>query len=82
MRHLLGVTPLKPGFEEIRFAPQFGPLTRLSAAVPTARGAFTIDARREGGRWAVDLVTPAPVKVVTGEGERSLPAGTHHVNFR
>ena len=81
VRHLLGVMPLKPGFEEIRFAPQFGPLTRLSAAVPTARGVFTVDARREGGRWTVDLVTPAPVKVVTGEGERSLPAGSHRVYF-
>ena len=81
VRHLLGVTPLKPGFGEIRFAPQFGPLSRISAAVPTARGAFTIDARREDGRWTVDFATPAPVKVASDGGERSFPAGSHRVHF-
>ena len=51
------------------------------AAACSARGVFTIDARREGGRWTVDLVTPAPVEVVTGEGERALPAGSHRVHL-
>ncbi|KAK6357614.1 hypothetical protein TWF718_001922 [Orbilia javanica] len=37
-RYLLGVRPLKPGFEKILIAPQPGSLTQFRGTVPTMRG--------------------------------------------
>lgn len=76
-RYVLGVTPAKPGWEEISFKPQFGPLNRVRAVVPTPKGAFRVEATREGDSWCVELVSPAPVRAKGSV----LPAGRHVLVF-
>lgn len=42
-RYILGVTPLKPGFKEVKIAPQLGGIKNLKAKVPTAKGPVEIE---------------------------------------
>ena len=42
-RYVLGVKILKPGYEEVEVKPNFGPLKRVSAVVPTPKGPIIID---------------------------------------
>ena len=61
-RRVLGVTPLKPGFEEVAVRPRPGPLKRLSGAVPTPKGLVRLSMELKGGVWRVSLSSPAPAK--------------------
>ena len=74
-RYLLGVTPLEPGFEKIRIAPQFGPLQMVKGTVPTAKGPVTIV--YENGTLIV--ASPVPIRLVFAGEMRDLPAGTHRL---
>jgi len=42
-RYVLGVKPTKPGFAAADVKPNFGPLKRVSAQVPTLKGVIAID---------------------------------------
>jgi hypothetical protein len=59
-RRVLGVTPLKPGFEEVAVRPRPGPLKRLSGAVPTPKGLVRLSMELKGGVWRVSLSSPVP----------------------
>lgn len=58
-RHLLGVTPLEPGFGKISIRPAFGNLKSASGLVPTAKGGVRI----EYADGVLRLETPAPARV-------------------
>jgi len=61
-RWVLGVKPLKPGFEEISITPHPGFLNRLSGTVPTPQGPVRLDMERKGGRWHCKVTTPREVE--------------------
>ncbi len=42
-RYVLGVKPLEAGYGKVEVKPNFGPLMRVSAVVPTPKGGITID---------------------------------------
>jgi len=44
-RYVLGVKPLEAGYGKVEVKPNFGPLKRVSAQVPTPKGCITIDWR-------------------------------------
>ena len=72
-RCILGVTPLRPGFETISIAPQPGGLKRVRATVPTAKGSVAISI--DGDR--LEVRTPAAARVVWRGKETEVSAGTH-----
>ncbi len=81
-RHVFGVAPAKPGFEEISVRPHPGDLARRSGVVPPPRGKLRLAMERRGGVWRVSLDTPAPtVFELCGEARR-LPAGAHEFEIR
>ena len=76
-RRVLGVNPLKPGFEEISISPHPGPLKRLSGTVPTPQGPVRLKMERVGVRWNVEVETPKAAEFsFTGRVMR-LVAGRH-----
>lgn len=60
VRYLLGVTPLEPGMNKVRIAPQVGGLSTVSGRVPTTRGPVTVKINE--GRLEVDTPVPAIVE--------------------
>ena len=76
-RRVLGVTPLKPGFEEISIRPRPGPLKRLAGTVPTPQGPVRLKMERGGGRWNVELETPRAAEFSLGGRAVRLGAGRH-----
>ena len=46
-RYVLGVRPLKPGFEKILIRPQAGTIDGLQGSVPTIRGTVTVGVRQK-----------------------------------
>ena len=62
-RFVLGVTPLEPGFKKVNIRPNFGPLKKVSATVPTQAGPVRIEFA--DGRLSV--APPAPA-IVDWEG--------------
>lgn len=62
--HVLGVTPLAPGFRRARIAPQFGDLDFARGAYPTPRGRIAVAWRRTGADTVtLQLEVPAGVEV-------------------
>ena len=72
-RCILGVTPLKPGFDVISIAPQPGGLRKVSARVPTAKGVVSIDI--DGARLKVR--TPTTSRVVWQGRAKEVEEGEH-----
>ena len=61
-RWVLGVNPLKPGFDEVSVSPRPGFLRRLSGAVPTPRGSIGVNLRFDGKGGVVgEVVLPQGV---------------------
>ena len=77
-RHVLGVTPLEPGFRKISIRPQLGGLKRIRGSVPTVAGTVTVEATAD--KLVFD--TPTPAEVVFGGVSRSFPAGRHEMAAR
>jgi alpha-L-rhamnosidase len=83
--YVLGVQPAKPGFAEIRVAPRPGDLRWAYGRMPTPAGIVTVNWRREGKKFSIDLRLPGAIptrlelpatgKVVVTEGKaRKLSA--------
>ena len=72
-RHVLGVTPLEPGFSRISVRPKLGGLKHVKGTVPTAAGPVGVEA--VPGK--LKLTVPAPAEVVFGGITRCVPAGSH-----
>ena len=73
-RHVLGVTPRKPGFEEVLVCPHPGPLKRLSGVVPTLHGPVRLEMKRTDTGWNVSIESPRPfVFKFGGRVERHPP---------
>ena len=82
-RFVLGVTPLKPGFETVSIRPHPGPLRRLSGSVPTPRGSVRVELSLEGEMWRAVIETPCAAEFVfmggttvlrPGKSELAIPA--------
>ena len=76
-RWVLGVNPLKPGFEEISISPHQGSLKKLSGVVPTPRGSVRLEMECAGDCWHVRLLTPVSAVFELGGSRRRLNAGRH-----
>lgn len=59
-RYILGVRPLKPGFEKILIRPQAGLIAGLQGSVPTIRGTVTVGVRQKKGHH-YKLIVSIPV---------------------
>jgi len=59
-RYILGVRPLKPGFEKILIRPQAGMIEGLQGSVPTIRGTVTVGIRQKKGHH-YKLIVSIPV---------------------
>ncbi len=76
-RWVLGVNPLKPGFEEVSIIPHPGFLNRLSGTVPTPQGPVRVDMHRTAGKWKVAIETPKPAEFRFEGKAIRLPVGRH-----
>jgi alpha-L-rhamnosidase len=77
--YVLGITPARAGYAQVRVAPRPGRLRELAGAVPTPHG--PVDVRISGSEARID--SPVPVLVVHEDGsEFELPAGVHTVAVR
>ena len=74
-RWVLGVTPHKPGFEEILVCPHPGPLKGLSGVVPTPHGPVRLEMKRTGAGWNVSLESPRPFAFKFGGRIERHPPG-------
>ncbi|XHR27861.1 MAG: family 78 glycoside hydrolase catalytic domain [Chthoniobacteraceae bacterium] len=61
---VLGIEPLKPGFAEVRIAPQLGDLAFARGTMPTPFGPIEVSARRVGKKVEVDCRLPKGVRRV------------------
>jgi hypothetical protein len=59
---VLGIEPLKPGFAEVRIAPQLGDLTFARGSMPTPFGLIEVSARRVGKKVEVECRLPKGVR--------------------
>ena len=58
-RYLIGVRPLKAGFEHIIIEPQISTLKIITATIPTIRGAVSADITNDGKLYRMELTIPA-----------------------
>ena len=61
-RWILGVQPLKPGFEELLISPHPGSLEWAKGKVPTIRGPVRVEYTFKGEQLALDVWIPGNVK--------------------
>ena len=61
-RHLLGVYPAKPGFEECRIAPKLGHLEWAKGSYPSPKGDIQVDWRAGDGAFTMNVDLPANMK--------------------
>lgn len=65
-RHVLGVRPLKPGFEEVVVEPHLGRLQWAEGTVPTPKGLIKVKhTRTPDGKIKSDISAPDGVKVIS-----------------
>jgi hypothetical protein len=57
-RHLVGVQPLTPGFEEIQIKPQIADLEFTKAKVPTIRGAVLVSIEQDESSYTLNVTIP------------------------
>ena len=76
-RWVLGVRPLKPGFDEISISPHSGLLKRFGGKVPTPKGAVGLKMSREDGTWRVELEIPVTARFNFAGCCRRLEPGRH-----
>ena len=76
-RWVLGVQPLKPGFENISIAPHPGPLKRLSGKVPTPQGVVCLEMELKSGKWHVEVSNPRFSEFRLGRRTMGLRPGRH-----
>jgi hypothetical protein len=72
--HVLGVTPLEPGFARARVAPRLSGLAFVRGAVPTPQGLLAVEASPE--RVVVD--SPVPFVLELGRGPASKHSPGRH----
>lgn len=64
-RHVLGVRPVKPGFEEVVVEPHLGRLGSVEGTVPTPRGLIRVKhTRNADGSIKTEIEAPESVKIV------------------
>ena len=83
-RRLMGITPLKPGFEEIDIQPQPGGLEYAYIKHPSPRGSIHLKMKRQpDGRYHLDLYIPANSRarltLPTTKQTLTLLPGRHYV---
>lgn len=71
-RWILGVQPLKPGFEEVLISPHPGGLEWARGRAPTIRGAVWVEFSNKGDCFELEVEIPANVKarIEVPSGER------------
>ena len=74
---ILGVTPVKPGFSEFRFAPRKTDAGFANGMIPTRYGAIRVSWTKHGDRLETDLLIPE--HTMAWVGRSCLTAGKHHV---
>jgi hypothetical protein len=57
-RRLVGITPLEPGFERFRIAPQPGSLERVSFRQECIRGPIEVELSNKSGQWDLKVEVP------------------------
>ncbi len=81
-----GITPLAPGFERIRIAPQLFDLDWAKVRYPSPRGLIEVDWERQG-RKEMSLRVKLPKRVtgtldVPGMPRKTLPAGKYELRTK
>ncbi|RYY63414.1 MAG: alpha-L-rhamnosidase, partial [Chitinophagaceae bacterium] len=61
-RHIVGIKPLKPAFEEFEIKPQIGKLQDLRYKHPTSRGAITVKIMHDSTMLQLDAEIPKGTK--------------------
>lgn len=62
-RHVLGISPIEPGFKKVRVTPQFGDLDWAAGAYPTPLGAVNVKWRRDRDKVDMRLDAPASMEI-------------------
>ncbi|WP_332367560.1 alpha-L-rhamnosidase C-terminal domain-containing protein [Spirosoma telluris] len=58
VRKLMGVEPLRPGFERIQIKPQLGTLTSASLNILTIKGAISVNIKKSDAEFRMDVTLP------------------------
>lgn len=87
--HVLGVTPLEPGFRRFQVAPQPSGLASAAGRYPTPAGDILVSWKLAGANVELELTVPAGTSgsvcgtagLVTTTPARDLPPGHHRVRL-
>ena len=80
---ITGIRPVANGFASVEIAPQFGPLKRIKASMPTPKGILSVDLRRDDDAVSGTITVPAglPATFVWRKSRFPLHSGVNeHVN--
>jgi len=75
-RRLIGIEPIKPGFERFRIAPQPGKLKHASFKQECIRGPIQVDLVNESGQWELDIEVPG-----NSQAELWIPAAMKSITI-
>ncbi|WPJ97275.1 alpha-L-rhamnosidase C-terminal domain-containing protein [Coraliomargarita algicola] len=79
-RQLMGVTPLKPGFEKIQIKPQIGDLEFASLTMPTVRGPVSVSVEQTSSNAVYTIEIPANATAKILIPSNSVLGGAVNVN--
>lgn len=63
-KHIAGITPLGAGYEKVQIAPQYSISNTLNCTVPSVKGLITLDYKKEGESFVINLTLPKNLETV------------------
>jgi len=63
-KHFAGITPLEAGYEKVKIDPQYTLSDNINCTVPSVKGLITLDYKKSGEEYVVNLTLPQDVKAV------------------
>ena len=63
-KHFAGITPLEAGYEKVKIVPQYTLSDSINCTVPSVKGLITLDYKKSGEEYVVNLTLPQDVKAV------------------
>ena len=80
---IAGIRPVANGFAAAEIAPQFGPLTRIKASMPTPKGSISVELTRDGEAVTGIVTVPAglPATFVWRGRNLKLKVGANRIDL-
>ena len=63
-KHFAGITPLGAGYKKVKIDPQYTLSDSMNCTVPSIKGLITLDYKKAGGDYIINLTLPQDMKAV------------------